>query len=314
MKREKLLYMWSVVMLVVGSVFLYGCNFTAQNQSDGDAANGKIQVTASFYPLYFLAQEIGGDKADVVNIIPAGAEPHEYELTAQDIVRIENSDILILNGAGLEPWGESIENNLRSSNSKTKLMNVSNQLATQEIVEDETTVIDPHVWLSPKLILSIADDIEQAFAEVDPANIDYYKANAISLKDKLNALDMEYKVGLQNCEKKDFVTSHAAFGYLASTYGLNQVAIAGLSPEFEPSAQDLARVAQFAKEHNVQYIFFESLISPKLSQTVAKEIGAQTLVLNPMEGLTRQELSEGKSYLTEMIANLVNLKTALVCK
>jgi zinc transport system substrate-binding protein len=181
-------------------------------------------------------------------------------------------------------------------------------------MEDGQDVIDPHIWLSPPLVKQITDKITQALIQIDPANSNYYQTNANSLKAKLDNLDVEYKQGLSNCAEKNIITSHAAFGYLATTYGLNQVSIAGLSPDAEPSPQQLADITKFAKANNVKFIFFESLVSPKLSDTIANEIGAKTLVLNPIEGLTNDEISQGKNYFTEMQNNLSNLKIALQCK
>jgi zinc transport system substrate-binding protein len=271
----------------------------------------KIQVVTSFYPLYFFAEEIGGDKAVVINITPAAAEPHDYEPTTQDIARIENSKILVLNG-GVEPWGDSIKKNLDPS--KTIIVTASEGIETQQVIEDGQSVTDPHVWLSPILAKQMVDKIEQAYTKADPANAAYYQANASALKTKLDDLDAEYRAGLAQCTKKDIITSHAAFGYLASTYHLNQVPIGGLSPDAEPSPTQIAHIADFAKKNNVKYIFFESLVSPKLSQTIAQEVGAQTMVLDPIESITPEALAAGQNYLTVMRNNLANLKIALQCQ
>ena len=159
----------------------------------------------------------------------------------------------------------------------------------------------------------MVDRIASGYQQSDPNNKNYYQANADSLKAKLQQIDLAYRQGLSHCLTKNIITSHAAFGYLAKTYGLNQVAIAGFSPDAEPSPQQLAVIAKFAEQNQVKYIFFESLVSPKLAQTIASEIGAQTLVLNPLEGLSDQELAQGKNYLSVMQDNLSNLQTALQC-
>ena len=275
-------------------------------------SSSKMQVTTSFYPLYFFAQRIGGEMARVVNITPAGGEPHDYEPTADDIVRIENSALLIVNGGGLEAWGDKIKQNIDPQ--KTLLVTAGEGLTTQQVVEEENTITDPHAWLSPPLAVRMVEKIEIGFAKADPKNASYYEANASAFKSELAALDADYKSGLADCGEKNIVTSHAAFGYLATAYDLNQVPIAGLSPDAEPSPKQLGGIAKFAKENKVKYIFFESLVSPKLSETVAREIGAQTLVLNPIEGLTSEEITARKSYLTEMRSNLANLRIALGCK
>ena len=273
--------------------------------------SGKLQVVASFYPLYFFSQQIGGNKADVTNIVPAGAEPHDYEPTAQDMAKMESSMLIVLNGGGLEAWSDNIKKNIDARN--TAIVVAGEGLTTQQVTEDGQTGIDPHVWLDPPLAMKMVDRIEQGFEKVDPANKDYYRSNVNSLKVRLGDLDMAYKQGLGSCPEKSIITSHAAFGYLATTYGLNQVSISGLSPDAEPSPRQLADIVKFAKNNHVKYIFFESLVSPKLSQTIANEVGARTLVLNPIEGLSDKELAQGKDYFSMMRNNLKNLQTALQC-
>jgi len=275
------------------------------------APPSKLQVAASFYPLYYFAQQIGGDHATVINITPAGGEPHDYEPTAQDIARILSGQLLIINGGGLETWGEKIRRNLDPK--QTLIVTAGAGLTTQRVLENGENTIDPHVWLAPPLAAQMVANIAAGFAQVDPAHEPAYAANARALTAQLQDLDAAYQQGLANCPKKDFVTAHAAFGYLATTYHLHQVAVAGISSDAEPSPQQLADIAQFAKKNNVKIIFFENLVSPKLSQTIANEVGAQTLVLDPIEGLTDADLRAGQNYLTKMRANLTNLKIALQC-
>lgn len=271
----------------------------------------KIKVSTSFYPLYFLASTIGGDKVDITNIVPSGAEPHDYEPTSQDMVKMESSRLIIINGGGLEVWGENIKNNINPRN--TVIIMAGEGLTTQSISENGQASIDSHIWLNPLLAGKMVDKIVQVFEQVDPLNKNYYQSNANALKIKLGNLDEAYKKGLSTCQKKDIISSHAAFGYLATAYGFNQVSIAGLSPDAEPSPQQLADIVKFAKINQLKYIFFERLVSPKLAQTIATEVGAQTLVLNPLEGLSDQDISQGKNYLTLMQDNLINLEIALQC-
>lgn len=298
-----------IIMISAATIVFvfYNKKVSAPSESDG-----KTTVTASFYPLYFLAREIGGDKADVKDITPSGAEPHDYEPTAQDIARIEKSRLLIINGGGMEAWADSIRQNINPE--RTSIVVAGEGLDTRKLAGEGKTAADSHVWLSPVLAGRMADKIAQGLSAADPANKDYYFANLSALRSKLDDLDQEYRKGLENCERKDIITSHAAFGYLAAEYGLNQVPIAGLSPDVEPSPQEIARIVKFAKENNIKYIFFESLVSPKLAQTIAAEAGVETLVLNPIEGLSDEDLAQGKTYFTEMENNLTNLKIALQCR
>ncbi|MCX6716914.1 MAG: zinc ABC transporter substrate-binding protein [Candidatus Taylorbacteria bacterium] len=259
--------------------------------------NSKIKVIASFYPLYFFAKEIGGDLVSVENITPAGAEPHDYEPSTSDMANITNSKLLILNGGGLESW---------------KITDKS----IETVIAYEGDDPDPHIWLSPQLAEKIADKIALGLMKVDPKNSAVYGKSLANLKNRLDNLDYEYRNGLNanTCEKKDFITSHSAFHYIASTYGFNQISISGLSPDSEPTPKELADITDFARAQNIKYIFTENLISPKLAETLANEIGAKTLVLNPLEGLTAEEISRGENYFTVMRENLINLETALQCK
>ncbi len=259
-------------------------------------------MVASFYPLYFFASTIGGDQATVENLTPAGAEPHDYELTPKDIVRLSQSQLIIFNG-NVEPWVDKIKNSVAGK-----------PVVLVEAAENLATATDPHVWLDPVLAQQEADAVLKGFIQADPAHADEYTRRAQGLKKEFSVLDQEYRTGLAQCQKKDFVTSHAAFGYLASRYQLHQVSIAGISRDEEPSAKALADIAAFVRKNNIQYIFFESLVSPKLSETIANEVGAKTLVLNPIEGLTDEELVAGKNYFTAMRENLVNLRLALECQ
>jgi zinc transport system substrate-binding protein len=297
-------YLILVVVIVLVLVIFF------VNQSKIKTGSDKLQVTASFYPLYFFASQIGGDKVQVNNITPAGSEPHDYDPSTQDIARIENGNMLILNG-GVEAWGDKIKDNLKDKD--VKIIVVGDGLLTKELREEGENMKDPHVWLNPQLARQEAAKITEGFIAIDPVNGDYYKGNEKKLDAKLNKLDSDYKAGLANCQSKDIITSHVAFAYLAEQYGLNQVAISGISPDEEPSAQQLAGVADFAKKNNVKYIFFESLVSPKLSETIADEVGAKSLVLDPIEGLSDDDIKQGKNYFTVMEANLKNLQTALSC-
>ena len=309
MNNKKVLLVAGIVLFAI-IIIVALLNFGQKETNNSP----KTKVVTSFYPLYFFTSQIAGDKAIVSNITPAGAEPHEYEPTARDIANIEDSNLLVLNGGGLEGWSENIQKNLNKN--KTKVVISGDGLATKTISEEgqNNNAIDPHIWLSPILAQQMVDKIESGLSLSDPSNSLYYKSNAETLKDKLSILDKEFKNGLTSCGSKNIITSHSAFAYLASTYGLNQVSIAGLSTEEEPSSKQMSEIAKFSKNNNVKYIFFESLISPKLSLTIAKEIGAQTLVLNPIEGLTEDEINSGKDYFSEMRNNLVNLKIALQCK
>ncbi len=290
------------ISIIIGVAIFSAALFIRVSQHDVPLRNAKPQVVTSFYPLYFFAKEIAGTYADVYNITPAGAEPHDYEPTPNDVVKLETSNLVVVNG-NLEPWIDKI----------------SDELSTKHIPliragANFISLKDPHIWLSPPLAKKIVQLIADNLILIDPVNKTYYQMKANELASKLQKLDTQFKEGLARCAQKDFVTSHTAFGYLATQYGLTQIGIAGLTPDAEPSTKELADVTSFVKKNNIKYIFFETLASPKLSQTIAAEAGAQTSVLNPLEGLTPREIAQGKNYFTEMAQNLANLRIALQCQ
>jgi zinc transport system substrate-binding protein len=319
MKNKTMLYIAGGIALFVVAYIVF--NLTSSNKS----GISKAQVAASFYPLYFFSSEISKGRGEVFNITPAGVEPHDYDPTPQDIVKLQESSMVVVNGAGFEPWLDRLKEELKD---KTVIYTSEGIELVQGVEEheeedheeeeapepeEEGEHLDPHVWLSPRLAKFQVDKILQGYVQIDPGNKALYEKNAQGLKQKLDELDSKFRSGLSSCSQRDFVTSHAAFGYLAKEYGLNQVAISGISPDEEPSPAQLAEVTDFARENNVKYIFFETLLSPKLSETIAREVGAQTLVLDPVEGLSDDDIKQGKNYFTVMENNLQNLQTALEC-
>jgi zinc transport system substrate-binding protein len=316
---NKYLIIGILLIIAVGGFFLFNNSSPANTNNQGN----KLAVAASFYPLYYFASEIGGEKTEVRNLTPAGVEPHDYEPGARDIASLEESDLLIVNSAGFEPWFEKIKEDLLQNN--VHIVEATENLTllegdeeheeehANEEASEEDHPRDPHVWLDPVLAKEQVSNITEGYIAVDPQNTAYYKENEKQLISRLDELDQKFKQGLNNCQSNNIITTHIAFAYLAKRYGLNQVAIAGLSPDEEPSAARLAAVSDFARENNVEYIFFETLVSPKLAETIASEVGAETLVLDPLEGLSDDDMSSGKNYFTVMEDNLKNLQTALQC-
>lgn len=310
-------YKYGRWLIIILGCFVLGLMIVARGISmpppgEPRSTENKISIVTSFYPLFYFASRVAGENALVSNITPAGSEPHDYEPTPQDMARIERSDLLVLNGIGLESWGDSIRDVLK--NSSVAVVTISDMLADRIRASGTGTEgRDPHVWLNPTLATEEVRTIQRALEQIDPASKTDYEKNAQALIDELSALDRQYREGLRECKKKDIITSHAAFGYLADEYGFGQIAITGLSPDAEPTPKKLAELSDFANRHDVRTIFFETLVSPKLAQTLAKEIGAEPLALNPLEGLSNEEISQEKNYLTEMENNLTNLKIALQC-
>lgn len=302
---------------VVSAALLSGCG-----QKEDIQDSGKLTVMASFYPMYDFAVKIGGDKVAVANMIPAGTEPHDWEPATKDIANLEKADVFVYSGAGMEHWAEDVLKTLKNQNltvaeasSGITLMKGheheegENQEAESE--EHEHGEFDPHVWLSPANAKIEMENIKDAFVKADPENEAYYQANYETYAGKFDELDKKYKDTLSPLPNKSVVVAHEAFGYLCDAYGLTQMGIEGLSPDSEPDPARMAEVIDFVKENKVKTIFFEDLVSPKVAETIAKETGAKTEVLNPLEGLTDEQLKNGDDYFSVMEKNLTVLKEAL---
>jgi zinc transport system substrate-binding protein len=297
------------LLAIAAMFFICGCAGEM-----GQTAPGKLTVTASFYPLAEFAHQVAGNNATVVDILPPGAEDHGFEPTSQDLTKIHTSRLFISNGAGIDPWAGKITPDLEKEGVKTSQMSDDVELLNGDPNGEDYGASEPHFWLDPENAIIQVNAIKDSLAAIDPANASQYTANAAAYISKLRQLNQDYKQGLSNCSQKEFVTSHAAFAYLAKRYNLTQIPIAGISPEEEPSPKRLAELSGLLKEKNIKYVFTETLVSPRLAETLANEVGAQTLVLHHIGSLTPEELQAGKNYINLMESNLVNLKTALACK
>lgn len=303
---------FSLIVLILISVFVLvltvACN--VKNTPDNTAVNNRLKVYTSFYPMYDFAKKIGGDKIELVNLVPSGTEPHDWEPTPGDIASLEKANIFIYSGAGMEGWVDKV---LGSINNKNLLVvEASKGLSLiKNADENEELEYDPHVWLNPILAKQQMEAIKNALVTADSANKDFYENNFKENAKKIDDLDKEYRDTISTFARKDIVVAHEAFGYLANAYGLKQVAIEGLSAEAEPTPARMAEVAEFARKNNVKYIFFEELVNPKVAQAIANEVGAKTEKLNPLEGLSQEETSAGKEYFSVMKDNLQTLSKAL---
>lgn len=311
-------------ILLVTSLFLSACStpgkLPSTNSSLNDAS-AKVKVVASFYPLAYFAEKIGGERVEVTTIVPPGTEPHEYEPTPQDIRRIQTASVIIYLGAGLDPWAEKMRVELEQKGIKVLQFSEGVALLSGHEEEGEHTQeeqdhdeFDPHIWLDPVLVREQVEKLAQAFIAADPQHRSVYEKNQKEFIGDLVKLEQSYDSGLAVCTHHTVITSHASAGYLAQRYNFDQHSISGFSPESEPSPRQIGNLATLAKEQGIKYIFFETLVSPKLAQTLADEAGAQTLVFNPIEGLTGDDTAQGKDYMSIMRENLQNLRLALDCK
>lgn len=318
MKKLKGICLLTLLTITIFSL-LTGCN---KKTEQSDSKEKELNVLTSIYPMYDFAQKIGGNKARITNMVPAGVEPHDWEPNATDITNLEKADLFIYNGAGMEHWVDDVLKSTQNKElfkleaSKNIKLNTGHSHYKEEnhrsnIEHHENSNSDPHVWLNPINAKQQMKDIKDAFVKVDPDNKDYYENNYDKYAQEFDKLDKEYKDTLKPLSNKDIVVSHEAFGYLCDAYGLNQVGIEGVSPDSEPDPARMSEIIEFVKKNKVKVIFFEELVSPKVAKTIADATGAKTDILNPIEGLNGKEKSSSEDYFSVMRKNLESLKVAL---
>lgn len=273
-----------------------------------DSANddGKLAVTVAFYPIEEAVRRVGNDSIEITTLVQPGSEAHEYEPTAKQFTHLEDADIVFYLGFGFQPNLEKAIDSLPDSVRRVDLMTYMSLITNEEGV-------DPHVWLDPTNMQLIAHVVASVLIEELPSQSVTFADNEAAYVDELSAVDSEFASGLADCAAPVLITTHEAFAYLARRYGLTQLAIAGISPGDEPSAQSLEAIADAASANGVSTVFFEQNLPPDLARTVADEIGADTASLGTAETLTQAQLDDGESYASIMRANLQALRTGLNC-
>ncbi len=297
--------------MLVAAALLAACG----NNREGASTEGQLQIKASFYPLAWMAEQVGGVHVEVASLTKPGAEPHDLELTPSDVAELSDADLVVYLGGFQPAVDEAVDeadaDKVFDTAAAADLDLTFTPIEEGEEHADESGSVDPHFWLDPTRLAAVAEAFAEKLASVDAENAATYQANATDLVSRLNKLDGELRAGLASCTNKDLVTSHNAFGYLARKYGLTQVGITGLTPEEEPSPADLAAVTDFVRDRKVTTIYFETLVSPDIAKTVAAEAGVGTAVLDPLEGLN--DSSDGEDYLEVMASNLANLRKGQDC-
>lgn len=297
---KRLLYLFCSVLLLLAA----GCGAPKAEKPDG----GKLPVVASFYAMKEITQAIGGDKVDVRTLIPEGTEPHEFQPTTRSMKDLSRARVLVIQGLGMEPWAEEM---VKAAENKDLVQVVAAQ-QVQPIQNEEKEEIrehgqyDPHAWLSPSCAQLEARAIADGLAKADPANRAYYEANADKFIARLQTLEDKYKEKFRQVHRKDFVTGHAAFAYVCRDFGLEQSSVEGVFASGEPNARQLAALVEFCRERGVKTIFTEAAVSPKTSQSLAREVGAKVVPIHTLEG------SEGEGdYLQQMEENLERIYESL---
>lgn len=310
-----------LIVILVAALGAAAYHITKRGSQDGA---GELTVAATFYPLYDFAKQVGGDRVNVINITPAGAEPHDYEPSPQELIRAHEAEVFVYNGGFMEPWVDSFLADYAHT-----AVRASDGIALHETghahshgdeehddghSHEDEAIQDPHFWLDPVRAQQIVNGIRDGLIQVDPDNRQYYTDNAEQYNQELAELDRHFAEGLSSCTLDTVISSHAAFSYLADRYGFSVVSIAGIEPSDEPSVAKMAEITDLVKQKNIRYIFFESLVSPRLAETIAREAGADTLVFDPIEGLSQADQEKGKDYISVQYDNLSNLRKALGCR
>ena len=274
----------------------------SEGQSLISSNNTNLKIFSSFYPIYDFVKKIGKDRVDVSTIVPASIEPHDFEPTAKQVIELQKADVIFINGAGFESWINKIEN--------ANVVDLSKDLP----IENIGSTPDPHIWLDPNLVKAYSKTIFEKLISLDPQNTDYYTSNFNEFNSKLELLNSDINMNLTNCDLNDFIAFHDAFGYFAKRYGLTQHSISGLSPEGDINPQKITEAIKLAEQLGVNIIFSEDNIEPRLSDTIANEIGGKVMRLSPIEMITQEEQTLDKDYFSKMYDNLDNLKIALKCE
>jgi len=279
----------------------------------------KYIIQATNYPIYYFTQRIVDKKMEVKSFIPLGVEPHSWEPTPGDIVKLEKSNILLYNGAGMEHWITDIAKSVKK---EIKIVNTSAGINLLQLTDyrdahgkheedQEEGQYDPHVWLDPVNAQIMAKNIKEILVEIDPVNASHYEENYTKLVKELDQLDQAFKQGLKDISQREFIVNHASFGYLAHRYDLKQAPIMAVSPYSEPTPKKMLEIIELTKEHGINYVFTEVLVSSRVAEVLAKEAGVKTAVLNPLANITKRDIEDGKNYFSIMYTNLEVLKMAL---
>ncbi|MCU1485904.1 MAG: ABC-type metal ion transport system, periplasmic component/surface adhesin [Actinomycetia bacterium] len=281
--------------------------------SDAPSADdGKLDVVASFYPLAEAAARVGGSDVAVDNLTHPGAEPHDLELSTRQVDAVLDADLAVVMGRGFQP---DVEDTADRRDGPTVVVLDALDVGTGQVAEEghEGKGLDPHVWLDPTRMRRLVGVVAAALAKAEPAKRSAFARRAAAYEAELDALAGRFRAGLADCRSTTIVTSHAAFGWLAKTFGLDQESISGLSPEQEPDPRRLAQLVDLVRNRHVTTVFTETLVSPKVAETLAREAGVRTAVLDPLEGLSKARVAAGDDYVSVMDDNLTKLRAALGC-
>ena len=289
----------SGVLVALIGVMLIGCNAKTETKTQ-DTNNDKLNIIVSIYPLKEFTEKIAGDKAEVTCLVPDNMEPHDYEPKTKDFETLTKSKVFIYNGLGMETWVDQVNETIKDKG--VTIVDSSNGVEARK----EENAIDPHIWLSLKNAEIQSENIKNTLVKLDEKNKDYYEENYKKFKEELESVYNEYKPKFDALNKKNFITGHAAFGYLCRDFGLTQKSVENLFAEGEPTPKQLEELVNFCKENNIKTVFSESLASPKVSETLAKEVKAEVVPI-----LTLESKEDDKDYIKAMRYNLDQIYNCL---
>lgn len=310
-----------VLLVLVCMVTISGCNSGSAGRLRRFERPEKPVVYASIYPLYDFTGKIGKDRIELRQVISPGTEPHGWEPTAKLMAELEKADLFIYNGIDMELWVDDVLDAIE--NDRLIVLRASDGIELMPLHDDDhghahghghdtgQRKYDPHVWLDPIRAKKQGENIMKALIAADPDGEGYYRANFGEFAAQIDELDQKYSTGFLNAKRKEIVVAHAAFGYLAQRYGLEQIPIAGLSPQEEPGAAKMAEIVRMVQDKEIKYVFSEVLTNSRLAEVLASEAGIKTATLNPIGGLTSEQLEAGWDYFSVMEDNLRVLKKAL---
>lgn len=305
------------VLAIIMSLGLISCSNNIKKE-EVNKYNDKIKVYATIFPVYDFAKNIGKDKIELNYIVPPSSEPHDYEISAKTIKDIQNADLLIKNGLGIDGFSD----NIKSESDKLNILVASEgieKITYKEEGHDEDQIeeehehgkYDPHVWIDINNAIKECENIKNEFIKIDSKNKGYYEENYNNYVKELKDLQEEYNANLKDIKNKTILVSHDAYGYLCKEYGINQISITGINPNQEPSMSKIAELTNYAKDNNIKYILFDGLVNPKVSQTIANEAKIDTEILYSLDGITKDDFNNNEDYISLMERNLETLKIVL---
>jgi zinc transport system substrate-binding protein len=311
-----------LIVAVICATLLSAC----QKREAEAPVKKRLTVVTTLFPLYDFARTIGGDRADVILLLPPGIEPHTFEPKPADVMKVAKADIFVFTNEYMEPWAKSFLKGLPARD--ITVVDASKGVTLQKGAPEEEHEsehgeenhhhhggMDPHIWLDFANARIIVDNIASAMVDKDPGNRDYYTVRAAAYRAELQKLDDEYRAGLATCGKRVFLHGgHYTFGYLARRYGLHYLSASAVNADAEPTPFRMAELVKLMRENGLKYVYSEELLSPRSAETIAKETGATVLLLHGAHNISKEDLSKGVTFVSLMTKNLEQLRTGLGCR